>query len=291
MEVATMLARERVVLLCLLETGRPVGKLALVKLLFLMRQETVLGRLLPFYDFVPYQYGPFSFVLYHELARLGVAGLVVEDKETVGLVSRGEAVEATQQLPGPVREAVAGIVRQHGGKDWQGLVDYVYGRYPWFAGRSKLRKLPHRPARAGLAVHTLGYEGRSLDAFLNLLMEKGIARIIDVRRNAYSMKYGFSAKVLSSALEKCGVKYVHIPELGIPSDRRADLSTEGDYARLFAYYESVLPQAEKALTTAGSLLNQGPSALLCFEADPGMCHRSRLARVLASRTGLEVVNL
>ncbi len=286
-----MLARERVVLLSLLEAGRPVVKLALVKLLFLMRQETVLARQLPFYDFVPYQYGPFSFVLYHDLARLGVAGLVVEDEETVGLVSRGEAVEATAQLSGPVRDAVVGIVRQHGSKDWKGLVDHVYGRYPWFASRSKLRKPPHQQARAGLAVHTLGYEGRSLDAFLNLLLEKGIARIIDVRRNAYSMKYGFSAKVFSSASEKCGVQYVHIPELGIPSDRRAELRTEVDYARLFAYYERVLPLAEKALATAGSLLSQGPSALLCFEADPDMCHRSRLARVLASRTGLEVVNL
>ena len=68
---------------------------------------------------------------------------------------------------------------------------------PWYSVNSEL---PHfrsdeaeqRTAPALAAVYTAGYEGNSIDRFLDRLMKRGIYSIIDVRSNPISRKYGFS---------------------------------------------------------------------------------------------------
>ena len=286
-----MMNRERVVLHALHMAGKPVEKLTLVKLLFLVRQETAVGDSIPFYDFVPYQYGPFSFVLYNDLRRLGKAGLVRETKDTVELAPESESQEAFLALKKTVRGAVTGILSQYGELSSEEVIDYVYNRYPWFASRSKLRP-PGEMKTAPVAAYTIGYEGRSLDAFMNQLIHRGIRRIIDVRRNAYSMKYGFSRGVLGPTADKCGMDYVHVPEVGIASDKRQDLKTRADYDRLLDRYESeLLPGKEDGVRRVGELLTEKPAALLCYEAAPTMCHRGRLAATVARQAELEVVHL
>lgn len=52
------------------------------------------------------------------------------------------------------------------------------------------------------------------------------------------MKYGFSKKQLNSACEGFGIQYVHIPEVGIESDKRQELNTQSDYDKLFEVYKS-----------------------------------------------------
>ena len=286
-----MMNRERVVLHALHMAGKPVEKLTLVKLLFLVRQETAVGDSIPFYDFVPYQYGPFSFVLYNDLRRLGKAGLVRETDDTVELAPDSQSQEAFLALKKTVRGAVTGILSQYGELSSEEVIDYVYNRYPWFASRSKLRP-PGEMKTAPVAAYTIGYEGRSLDAFMNQLIHRGIRRIIDVRRNAYSMKYGFSRGVLGPTADKCGMDYVHVPEVGIASDKRQDLKTRADFDRLLDRYESeLLPGKEGDVRRVGELLTEKPAALLCYEADPTMCHRGRLAATVARQDELEVVHL
>ena len=286
-----MMNRERVVLHALHMAGKPVEKLTLVKMLFLVRQETAVGDSIPFYDFVPYQYGPFSFVLYNDLRRLGKAGLVRETADTVELVPDSESQAAHLALKRAVREAVTGILSRYGSLSSEKVIEYVYDRYPWFASRSKLRP-PGEMKTTPVAAYTIGYEGRSLDAFMNQLIHRGIRRIIDVRRNAYSMKYGFSRGVLGPTADKCGMDYVHVPEVGIASDKRQDLKTRADYDRLLDRYESeLLPGKEDGVRRVGELLTEKPAALLCYEAAPTMCHRGRLANTIASEMPLEVVHL
>jgi len=141
-------------------------------------------------------------------------------------------------------------------------------------------------------VYTVGYEGRSLDAVLDLLLRKGIRQLLDVRKNAYSMKYGFGRAVLESAAERCGIGYRHLSELGIPTELRTGIGSRQDYDALFQHYErEILPAQESSVVRADVLLHEKPSALLCFEADPSMCHRTRLAKLLARRNRLEVVHL
>lgn len=61
--------------------------------------------------------------------------------------------------------------------------------------------------------------------------------LCDVRRNPWSRKYGFSKSTLSNACEGVGIRYEHLPELGIVSDARRNLETQADYDALFAHYE------------------------------------------------------
>ncbi len=65
-------------------------------------------------------------------------------------------------------------------------------------------------------VYTAGYEGESIDRFLQKLLKAGIEQILDVRSNPMSRKYGFSRKTLSGLSEKLDMEYVHLPELGVP---------------------------------------------------------------------------
>jgi len=62
-----MLIRQKVILSLIDQIGSPVSRLQLVKLAFLLGNET---KIKTFYQFVPYHYGPFSFTLYHELELL-----------------------------------------------------------------------------------------------------------------------------------------------------------------------------------------------------------------------------
>ena len=41
-------------------------------------------------------------------------------------------------------------------------------------------------------LFTVGYEGRTLDAYLDLLIRNNVKILCDVRKNPFSMKYGFS---------------------------------------------------------------------------------------------------
>lgn len=286
-----MMNRERVVLHALHTAGKPVEKLALVKLLFLVRQETSVGDWIPFYDFVPYLYGPFSFVLYDDLRRLGKAGLVRETGDTVELTPGSESQEAYLALQKTVRGAVTGVLSRYGDLSSEKVINYVYDRFPWFASRSRLRP-PGELKQAPVAAYTVGYEGRSLDGFLDHLLRSGIRRIVDVRRNAYSMKFGFSRGVLGSTAERCGMDYVHVPEVGIASEKRQDLKTRSDYDRLLNEYESgLLPGQQAGVHRVATLLAEKPAAMLCYEADPTMCHRGRLAATVARQSVLEVIHL
>ena len=84
---------------------------------------------------------------------------------------------------------------------------------------------------------TIGYEGSSFEGYLNRLIKHNVKILIDVRRNPLSRKYGFSKKTLSDTVRKLGIEIVHIPELGITSEKRRELHTQDDYDRLFESYE------------------------------------------------------
>lgn len=65
-------------------------------------------------------------------------------------------------------------------------------------------------------LFTIGYEGSSLDGYLNRLIKNNVRTLIDLRRNPLSRKYGFSKKTLAETVKKLGIDYVHIPELASP---------------------------------------------------------------------------
>ena len=131
-------------------------------------------------------------------------------------------------------------------------------------------------------LFTIGYEGRSIDEYLNLLIKHNIKILLDVRKNPISRKYGFSKKTLQKTTENLGIEYLHIPELGISSQLRQNLNTKEDYEKLFSLYKKkILPLRENELKQIITNLNRKKRvALTCFESDPSFCHRHCIAASL-----------
>lgn len=133
------------------------------------------------------------------------------------------------------------------------------------------------------ALFTIGYEGRTQDEYLALLTGAGVTLLADVRRNPISRKKGFSKKALAEGCAAVAIRYEHLPELGIASEKRKNLSTQADVDALFAEYErDWLPTQGAALAKLRAWVDAGEQvALTCFERAPGDCHRDCVAEALA----------
>jgi uncharacterized protein (DUF488 family) len=141
-----------------------------------------------------------------------------------------------------------------------------------------------------MRLFTIGYEGATQGEFLATLQAAGVARVIDVRAVPLSRKPGFSKNVLASALKEAGIDYVHLKALGTPPEGR-EAARKGDHATLEHIYAGQLETPEAVAQSAEmlALAREKPSVLLCFERDPGMCHRTLLIDAVAGDA--KVVNL
>jgi uncharacterized protein (DUF488 family) len=293
-----MLNRQKILLALLDEAEQPLSPTVLVKLSFLLREETEILADKTFYGFVPYKFGPFSFALYRELDALAHYSYVTKDDNSIRLSRSmiGDARKKIAALPRSVRAAVQVITSRYGATSQKSLLRDVYARYPWFATKSELTDLrpPNLPTAipAPPAVYTTGYERESVDGFFDRILRAGIRSIADVRANAVSRKYGFARSSLSGIAAKLGIGYQHHPRLGIPSTERATLSGFDSYQVLLDRYESeMLPKQSEALSDLCRHIQVEPTALLCVEHDVQCCHRSRLANAVAAQTGLPVNHL
>ena len=141
-------------------------------------------------------------------------------------------------------------------------------------------------------MFTIGYEGITIEAYLNKLIQNDIRLLCDVRNNPLSRKYGFSKTTLSNILQELNIEYVHIPELGIVSEKRKDLKEQTDYKALFDEYNKALPEKKMYVDQVFDLLcDQKRIALTCFEKDPNLCHRHILSQFMKDNYAVKVVNL
>lgn len=289
-----MLRRQRTILKLFSTADCPVPATKLQKYVFLLRHETFIGQDSAFYDFLPYKYGPYSFAAQREVEALTAYGYLSQSGSSLTLTTLG-AREAAN-VDSDTTRAVLTILSKYGKVGLQSLLKDVYARYSWYARNSELQELvpsgAKEPKKVPVAVYTIGYEGRSVDGFLDKLLHNGIRRIVDVRANPVSMKYGFAKSSLSNLAAKLGIEYVHCPELGIPSSRRKQAQTDSDFRKLFNYYESqILPAQEDDAAKVAELMKATPSVLLCMEREAVNCHRGRLATRVAALNNLDVVHL
>lgn len=284
-----MLYRRKVLLALLEALGRQVSRTDLQKLLFLLstKQEH------PSYHFVPYRYGCYSFNVDADKRALTRRGLL-KSRDNWVLEPHESLLDAVRPSD---RSAIDTTVRRFKGIRSRELLRQVYLTHPYFAINSDIlhtildpeeRQMVDsiRPHTSSPQLYTLGYEGLSLEQFLNKLIENSVSILCDVRRNAVSMKYGFSKKTLARACDGVGVDYIHIPELGIDSSRRKQLDSQADYDSLFRdYSRTTLMENEAALDSITRLIdNRGSVALTCFEAEAAQCHRGCVASALSSRS-------
>jgi len=125
-------------------------------------------------------------------------------------------------------------------------------------------------------LYTIGYQGRTIENFFQALEERSIRTLVDVRFSPASRKPGFSREPLSKMCARNGISYLTAPELGAPREIR-NLSAGAGREAFSAAYRLRLGAYKNNLNLIYSWIKHTTVCLLCFERDPGQCHRSLLA--------------
>jgi uncharacterized protein (DUF488 family) len=141
------------------------------------------------------------------------------------------------------------------------------------------------PTPVDLTLFTVGYQGHTIETFLDVLMAHGIAHVIDVRQLPFSRKPDFSKKRLTVHLAAVGIEYTHLVQLGTPKVLRDDVRRTHDYEAFFQAMDALIAAQPEALQIALSLARAQPSALLCFEANQAECHRLSVAHAIEQLRG------
>jgi len=247
------------------------------------------------FSFVPYKYGPFSFQVYADLRRLEQLSFIKFD-ETLSLVDNN--TNYISLLNDNDQDAINTTFNKYFKLKGQVLLEDVCNRYPYFTIKSEIvnakkKSIAINSNNSTPSIFTVGYEGKSIDFYLNQLIENNIHLVIDVRKNPISMKYGFSKNFLSKTLPELDIEYIHLPQLGIETQKRKNLNSINDYKRLFKEYEiSILNNCRTSIDTIVQLYRvKTRIALTCFENDVKLCHRSVIARVIESNYGITVFHI
>lgn len=292
-----MLYHRRKILLALLETFEGVMlSTTLQKLLFLFtRQQTEKS-----YDFVPYRFGCFSFQANQDMLTMAKLGFLdIEESEKGKQIKLIKKESYCQMLNIFEQQELQALKSQFITMSQDDLIRYTYQKYPYWATKSTIAKKlmndielaqieKQKRTFTEMQLFSIGYEGISLEKYLNKLIINDVKVLCDVRKNAYSQKYGFSKSQLSTACEGIGIEYIHIPNLGIQSDQRQTLNSQSDYDLLFERYENTtLIQNNEALVLLENIIQQNKRvAITCFEANPLQCHRTRIANTLTKRNSI-----
>lgn len=259
------------------------------------------------FDFVPYKYGSFSFQANQDLLTLSKKNVIIDNTRSRGsdwVLNSQESFFFT--LKKEDQAAINQTKKEVAGFSQKELVRYTYIKYPYFAIKSQIaeellsnEELEKIKAQKRCfdkpAFFTIGYEGITLETYLNKLIINDVKLLCDVRKNPLSMKYGFSKNQLNRACESVGIEYLHIPQLGIDSEKRSALKSINDYNMLFDEYEqtTLVDNSIYLMELYGLTKNHKRIAITCFEKEPCMCHRSRVANALKQlpKWDIEQINL
>jgi uncharacterized protein (DUF488 family) len=141
-----------------------------------------------------------------------------------------------------------------------------------------------------MKIFTIGYEGATQAELIAALQAAGVMLLADVRAVPLSRRPGFSKNVLAAGLREGGIDYVGLKALGTPPEGR-EAARKGDLARLARVYAGQLDLPEAIVQGARlvDMARERPTALLCFEREPGCCHRALLVEAIMKQA--EVVHL
>jgi uncharacterized protein (DUF488 family) len=139
-------------------------------------------------------------------------------------------------------------------------------------------------------IFSIGYEGRTVDAFIAILKAAHVGRLVDVRDTPYSRKPGFSKKPLEQALAASDIDYVGMPELGTEKALRDKFKSDGNLEDFQRAYKAGLERRSGYYERLKALAREHPSAIMCFERDHQDCHRQIIEERLEA-DGFRIVHL
>ena len=225
------------------------------------------------YDFVTQEHGPRSFTAAADRDRLARHGIVASGAWY--LTQEGQRL--AEKLKNRDVAVFAARLRR------RGTASKTEGdRQTPVGGHNRSEAPGDNGSPHGGLLATIGYEGKSYEAYFNQLLRLGISRLCDVRQNPLSRKWGFSKRLLSKGCEELGIQYKAFPQLGIESKHRGNLGDRAAYNRLFARYEATtLSRCGDAVDRIAGWIDAGERvAITCYELDSRDCHRSRVATAI-----------
>ncbi len=280
-----MFYRRKIILALLELLGGTIDKISFQKLLFLYSQTKKDSE----YDFVPYKYGCYSFSLNADFIAMNNNGqLFVDDN----FIKKNTDTIFFQTLKPNDKNLIKQVYQLYGKMNSESLIKHTYINFPYYATKSTIaeKKLTHEQYQKIKdynkfqesninTIYTIGYEGISLEHYLNKLIKNNVKILVDVRKNPLSMKFGFSKSQLIKYCQSLDIDYIHFPEVGVNSDQRQTLNSQNDYDKLFeTYKKTTLKETEiyqKKIIDLAKLNNS--IAITCFEANICQCHRKHLA--------------
>ncbi|MCD4734902.1 MAG: DUF488 domain-containing protein [Bacteroidales bacterium] len=290
-----MYYRRKILLALLQQFEGRIDKISLQKLLFLLARQQEQKS----FHFAPCKFGCFSFQANADLHTLVKYSLVNELEK---YWEKADVKNYFAELKPKDQAAIRFVKRQFGNLNKDELITLTYKKYPFFAINSTIAENilnaeemtkvnKQRPLETDIVLFTIGYEGISLEEYLNKLIVNDVKLLCDVRKNSLSMKYGFSKNQLEKACKGVGIEYMHIPEVGIEPSKRQQLNTQADYDKLFDFYRSDVLENEtlKQKEILKLLKNKKRIALTCFEANIYQCHRKHLAESITKMAGCSYV--
>lgn len=290
-----MFYRRKIILALLQVFEGQIDKISLQKLLFLFTQRQEKAE----YDFIPYKYGCYSYSANADLTTMVKRGIL---SETESHFVNNETTDYFKMLKETDKKLISDIKTLYGKMNTNALIKHTYLNFPYWAINSikardilneeQLKKVNEsRPKSEETILFTIGYEGISLEEYLNRLLKNDVKVLVDVRNNPLSMKYGFSKSQLQRYCNSLGIDYVHFPEVGIQSEQRQVLNTQSDYDVLFAVYRQTnLTKTTSSQEKILDLLKEHKRiALTCFEANICQCHRKHLAEAIENLPNFKYV--
>lgn len=270
-----LIHRTKILMAIVQEMGGRISDSALQTYLFLYCHEFVEHN--HYYDFIAQPGGPISIQATADKETLINKGCLEKSSDWIAKTSIERFAVSLDLFE---KMAIQKMKNQWQTRSAEELYTYLRENYP-----SYFITINAKNSNEGITFFTIGYEGLSPEAYLNKLVANNVKLLCDVRKNAFSQKYGFSKLELKAALEKVGIAYQHIPELGIVSEKRQKLETDSDYRELFDDYdkETLSKQQDKLDLLISLLKEHGNIAITCFEADVNHCHRGRVANALGNR--------
>ncbi len=281
-----MYYRRKIELALLQKFGGVSAKIDFQKLLFLLCQK----QAEPTYHFVPYKFGCFSWQANQDMSTLTKYGKVQQSNNHWEII---DDVDYSKQLTPTDASIVEWLYEEFNHLRGEDLVRHVYEHYPYYAINSEIAERilsreyfekvhQFKPINNDCTLFTIGYEGKSVEQYVNLLIQQDVKLLCDVRKNPISMKYGFSKNQLKMIVEGVGIRYEHFPELGIESQKRQELNSKSDYEVLFEdYRQHTLPSKKKAIHAVYEEFRISKRiALTCFEKEAECCHRNSLAHAM-----------
>ncbi|MBS1537154.1 MAG: DUF488 domain-containing protein [Bacteroidetes bacterium] len=281
-----MYYRRKIELALLQQFGGVVAKIDFQKLLFLFSQK----QSEPTYHFVPYKFGGFSWQANQDMSTLTKYGKVKQNTINWEIIDNDNY---SKQLTSADAIVLMQIYNQFKHLRGNELIRYVYEQYPYYAINSEIagrildskqfsKVQQNKPVNNDCTLFTIGYEGKSVEQYVNLLIQQDVKLLCDVRKNPISMKYGFSKSQLKMIVEGVGIRYEHFPELGIESQKRQELNSMNDYEVLFEdYRQNTLPFKKKEVNAVYEEFRSAKRiALTCFEKEAECCHRNSLANTI-----------